>query len=397
MTAGLIAFPVIFLLAVTGIVYLFKDLYEAPGQVNIKQVARQETALSFQRQWEIAKKQWERPVQKMVVPEDEGQATEFVSGRHSGKSSFFINPYTGEPTGNITVNESDMYTVRKLHGELLTGRFGTTIVELVASWLIVLIISGLILFFPRRLSDCVKLFRIRWRGTRDVLYRDLHQVGGFWFSLLLLLILAGGMPWTNVWGEGFKWVQKQTGTGYPVTWQGRGLKSTGPTALQQPMSLDSVVAFAKSQALPGEISLSMPQGPAGIYSIHNVYFPDQSKQVAIHLNQYSGDEIARLQWSDVGLLMRGRMWAMAFHQGQFGLWNWLLVLVTALGLLMLSTSAVLAFFFRKRSSSPAAPQPSGGPMKRSFYLGIGVLGVFLPLFGASVLVLWIVSALRTRS
>jgi len=108
MTAGLVAFPVIFVLAVTGIIYLFKDLYEAPGQADIKYVQQQETSLSFQRQWEIAKQEWERPVQQMVLPDDAGKATEFVSGRHSGKSSFYINPYSGQPTGNITVNESEL-------------------------------------------------------------------------------------------------------------------------------------------------------------------------------------------------------------------------------------------------------------------------------------------------
>ncbi|MBV6643804.1 MAG: PepSY domain-containing protein [Cyclobacteriaceae bacterium] len=388
---GLVSFPVVLILALTGIIYLFKDQYEQPRYSHIKTVAVGTERLSYQKQWQIAQEQWAKQVKAMVLPDEANEATEFVSGRFSRKSSLFVNPYSGKVTGQLAVKDSDMFKVRKLHGELLTGSAGTKIVELVGSWLIVLILSGLVLFFPRKSNDWIKLFRIRFRSSRQVLYRDLHMVGGFWFSIVLLLILAGGMPWTDVWGAGFKWVQKQTGTGHPPSWQGQELSSKIDG---DAVTLDEVAAYIKSKHLPGEVTITLPQSPDGIFSVHNIYHQDQSQQIAIHIDQYSGQEIASLQWSDVGLLMRGRMWAMAFHQGQFGMWNWILVLVTAAGLLALSSAAVASFFLRKRPNSWMVPRKDSYHVGLGFYLLILGMGIFLPLFGLSVIAILMVELIN---
>lgn len=389
---GLVSLPVVLILAITGIIYLFKDQYEEPLHASIRRVEIGGEKLTYQEQWDRAKSSWDLSINAMIIPEKENQSTEFVSGKFSGKSSLFINPYTGEAAGKIVVRETDMHQVRKLHGELLSGTFGTKIVELVGSWLIVLIISGLFLFFPRRAKDWVKLFQIRLKGPRQVLFRDLHRVGGFWFSIVLLLILAGGMPWTDVWGNGFKWVQKQTNTGFPMTWQARGMKSFGKG---KTIALDKVVDYARSLSLPGEITLSLPKSTTGVFSIHNTNHTQQSLQVAVHLDQFTGEPIASLEWKEVGLLMRARMWAMAFHQGQFGLWNWLLVLITAIGLITLSTAAVFSYLLRKKSNSWGIP-PVNTSIGFGFYLFIGVMSLLLPLFGVSVVFIWLVERLRSR-
>lgn len=392
MIGGLVSFPVIILLSMTGIVYLFKDAYEKPREAGIRQVEVGSSKLSYQAQWENAQKEWDKPINSMVLSQNDDQATEFVSGRFGGKKSLFINPYTGEETGRIDPKKTDMYVVRKLHGELLGGSLGTKIVELVGSWFVVLILGGLFLFFPRRKADWVKLFRIRFRGPKDILYRDFHAVSGFWFSIVLLIVMAGGMPWTDVWGNGFKWVQHKTGTGFPTDWQARNIRSveTG-----EPVTLDKVVDYAASLNLPGEVTISLPASDKGVFSIHNMYHQNQSKQVAIHLDQYSGETLATLNWSDVGFLMRGRMWAMAFHQGHFGLWNWILMLFTATGLLVLSLSAFVAYFSRKKREPFTLPQYGGYKVGLVFNIFIGIMAVFLPLFGLSVILIFAATRLSS--
>ena len=42
--------------------------------------------------------------------------------------------------------------VRTIHGELLAGKSGSLLVELAASWAIVMLITGLVLWWPRRKS-----------------------------------------------------------------------------------------------------------------------------------------------------------------------------------------------------------------------------------------------------
>ncbi len=385
---GLVSFPIAFVLALTGIIYLFKDQYEAPRQAYYKEVAVKSESRSFQEQWDLAKQAWDQPVQHLIIPNRPDQATEFTSGRFSGKSSLFMDPYSGKVTRKLAVRDTDMFKVRKLHGELLAGGVGTKLVELVGSWMVVLIFTGLFLFFPRQKKDWIKLFHIRLKGPKQVLFRDIHMVGGFWFSIILLLILAGGLPWTDVWGTGFKWVQQQTQTGYPPQWNGKGLSSHVNGDM---MRLDEVVSYARSLELPGEITISFPRSPKGVFSIHNTFHPDLSRQVAIHVDAYSGEKIASLEWKEVGILMRARMWAMAFHQGQFGFWNWLLVLFTASGLLLLSTSAIVSYFLRKKRSPLGIPGNGVYQISPFFYTSVGIMAILLPLFGLSVLLILVVA------
>lgn len=389
---GIVSLPIVLLLSITGIVYLFKGNYEKPTLKALKQVTAQKQSLSFDQQWQIAKKNWQKTPSGIVLPTAANQATEFVSGRFSGKSSIFINPYNGKVQGKWQVNQTNMHKVRKLHGELLLGSYGTKVVELVASWMVVLLLTGIYLFLPRE-QGWRGLFTVRFKAPKRIVYRDLHAVSGFWFSLLLLLLLAGGLPWTDVWGNGFKWVQRQTNTGFPKTWQGRHFRST-PQG--KPLSLDQMLAKAQSLQLTGKVTLSLPRSPQSVFSVAN-----QTSQLShmrkYHFDRYSGKLIHQASWSDIGMLMKARLWAMAFHQGQFGAWNWWLVLLTALGLLLLSTTALLSYLKRKRKGEWSIPTvPSHWQIGKGLVALIVFLGIFFPLFGLSMVAIFIAQLVNTK-
>jgi len=89
-----------------------------------------------------------------------------------------------------------------------------------------------------------------------------------------------------------------------------------------------------------------------------------------------------LNWQDIGVLMRARLWLMAFHQGQMGRWNFALMLFAAITLTLVSLAGFLSF--RGRSwGIPSAPP--------NFKVGYGVIGIIIllavvfPLFGVSLL------------
>jgi len=383
---GIISSPIIILLSVTGIIYLFKEDYEKTERTEIKQVQVGENPLSFQEQLEIAQANWDKKINAMILPDRRNEATEFVSGRFSHKSSIFIDPYTGHVNGKIQVNETDMHKVRKLHGELLLGAYGTKVVELIACWMIVLIITGIYLFWPRD-KGLKGLFTVRTHLSKRILFRDLHAVSGFWFSILLLMLLAGGLPWTDVWGGGYKWVHDQTNTGLSKQWKGFVFKSEEHG---KPIPLDRMVTKAQYLNLKGEVSIHIPQKPDGIYSISN-QTPDVETMQRLHYDQYSGKELYSGTWDDVGALMQARLWIMAFHQGQFGTWNWILVLATAFGLLLISITALWSYLQRKRKNSWGIPAtPDHYNVGVGIMVLIGLLSILLPLFGVSVLLILII-------
>lgn len=392
--AGFISLPFVVLLAITGGVYLFKDNYEAPRQKHITYVDVNGSSISYQKQWEIAKSSLDKPLNTMVIPMEENQATEFVSGRFSHKNSVYVNPYTSEVSGKISPKDSNMYLVRKLHGELLLGSFGTKIIELVASWMFVLIITGIYVFWPTKKQGLRGFFTIRFKQGKRALFRDLHTVLGFWVSVLLLMTLAGGMPWTDVFGDGFKWVQKVTNTGFPRTWQGRGLESE---INGEAIALDKMVAHAQTMGLKGNLNIGLPKGPKGVYIIYNETF-DLDAQKRFYFDQYSGKQIFQHQWSDVGILMRGRMWFMAFHQGQFGTWNFIVMLCVALLLTFIALAALISYLKRKPKGQWGVPKvPAQFKVGYGVIVIIAVLSILFPLFGLSVLLIIIVEFFRKSS
>ena len=391
--AGIISLPFVILLAITGGIYLFKDAYDTPRQAHIKIIEVNGKAKSYQDQWDLAKPLLHKPPFAMVLPSAPDQATQFTSGMFSHKNSVYIDRYKGGVTGKLSPKDSNMHKVRKLHGELLLGSFGTKIVELIASWMFVLIITGIYVFWPSKKQGVKDFFTIRRKHGKRILFRDLHRVLGFWVSVLLFMTLAGGMPWTDVFGDNFKWVQKVTNTGFPKTWTARGLKSNGNGT---PIALDDMVKLARSMNLKGEVSIGLPKDEKGVYSIYNTTF-DLDAQKRFHFNQYTGEQLVNHSWEDVGILMRGRMWFMAFHQGQFGVWNWVLMIGVSFLLTFISVSALISYLKRKPKGRWGTPK-----VLKQFKVGYGLiglimlLGIVFPLFGVSVLVILLIEVFKKR-
>jgi uncharacterized iron-regulated membrane protein len=89
----------------------------------------------------------------------------------------------------------------------------------------------------------------------------------------------------------------------------------------------------------------------------------------------------------------------AAHEGQlFGLPNQLLGFCTALGLLVLSTSGVVMWWRRRPGGSLGIPAPRVAEFRipGSLRVAIVLLGLLVPMLGASLVVLWIVDRLVPR-
>jgi uncharacterized iron-regulated membrane protein len=88
---------------------------------------------------------------------------------------------------------------------------------------------------------------------------------------------------------------------------------------------------------------------------------------------------------------------MAFHQGEFGFWNWLLVLFTAIALFLLSLFAIVSYLGRRSSSGIEIPSvPDNYRIGKGIFFFLVVLGVFLPMFGMSLIIIYCIRRLFYR-
>src|SRR5690606_33845421 len=142
-----------------------------------------------------------------------------------GMRDVFVSPQ-GAVLGSFNASTRVIEVARRIHGQLLMGRAGSWLVELVACWALVMVITGLYLWWPRGRGPAGVL----WPRRRTLL-RDLHAVAGFWISAFVLVLLVTGLPWTDVWGRAFQSVRDSAGwvKGAP-SWSITGPAAAAPQA-----------------------------------------------------------------------------------------------------------------------------------------------------------------------
>jgi uncharacterized iron-regulated membrane protein len=101
-----------------------------------------------------------------------------------------------------------MRWIFRLHGELLMGDRGSNLVELAACWTIVLLITGLFLWWPRNMKGLGGVLYPRLFGGSRMFWRDIHSVVGMWISFCAIFLLLTGLPWAKFWGDYFKQVRQ---------------------------------------------------------------------------------------------------------------------------------------------------------------------------------------------
>ena len=400
--AGLLTLPVMLLLAVTGVIYLFKDDMNQYRYRDAMYVTPASTPkLSFEQQLQVANAYHHSAISSVILPRANSEATAFrLATKGKAQNYVYVDPYRGEVTGTFEQKQTLMFAVRKLHGELLLQKPGTIIVELVASWFVVLILTGLYVWWPKDGFNAKGLFGIRFcRGSR-IMWRDLHAVLGFWLSVFLLIILAGGMPWTEVFGGQLKWLQQQTNSGYPTHWNSsKGLASSvdETAATRQRITLDHISTLPAVSALVGKITIQLPKGEKGVYSVSNRsrYLADQQ---VLHLDQYSGAIIKHHTWQDVGVLMDLRQVFMRLHQGEYGKANWYSVAIVALLFLVSTLASIISYLQRKPADQWAIPVAPARFQADKVLVGmIILLAIVFPMFGISVLLILLGSQLKKLS
>lgn len=394
---GLVSLPFILLLAVTGVVYLFKaDLNKQLYQSQMFTTANTQTTqpISYTKQLAIASeyaKLHQAKIVSVTLPKEANQTTEFrLKGKGHARNNVYVDPYTSEIKGQVNQHDTFMYLIRKLHGEVLLDKVGTLTIELIASWFIVLILTGIYVWWPKGANGSGGFFAIRTNQGRRVLWRDIHAVTGFWVSLIMLAVVAGGMPWTDVFGSQLKWVQAKTDTGYPKHWRvSKGLESVQSSSTTKSLELSQIVDIANTYQLAGQLTIKLPNTPTEIVSISNRALWLEDQQV-IHLNQYSGQVIKSYTWQDVGILMELRQIFMRLHQGEYGAANWWFMLFIGVLFIVSTTAGLVSYLYRKKKGSWSIPKvPARFNVDKVLVVMIIALGLLFPMFGGSLIVLWL--------
>ena len=423
--AGLVVAPFMIMLSLTGMVYLFKPQLDSlmySDLLTVKPAHHMLTADEQQRR--VLEAYPQVLVSKYLPPANAESSAQFVIKKDGREVNLFIDPYSGKILGTQDAKNNLQAMARELHGELMVGTVGDRLVEMAAGWGIVLVVSGLYLWWPRGRSPAGVLWpRITAKGR--VLWRDLHAVTGFWGSVALLFMLLSGMTWTGMWGKVYADVwntfpaamwndvpksAKQAGelnnasvqtvpwamenTPMPVSsgdhaeHMHHGGMSSGPAA--PTITLQRVVDIANERKIERGYSITQPKTADGVFTV-SVFADDPRNDATLHVDQYSGKVLADVRYTDYSAVSKATELGVMLHEGKmFGWVNQLLILFICLMVLLSSVSGIVIWWkLRPQNGFGVPPLRHDLPRWKIATVVMLALGITFPLVGVSMLAIWL--------
>jgi uncharacterized iron-regulated membrane protein len=423
--AGLFVMPMIILLSITGAMYLFKPQVERweerafqnlPTSVSVGANAQVDAALSA--------------VPGAILyhyrlPEQPGDAAMVHVALPDGKSmrDIFVSP-AGKVVGVLDPDRRLMAIVHDIHGQLLMGRAGSWVVELAASWAIVMLLTGILLWWPKG-RGFSGTFWPRVAAGKRVFLRDLHAVTGFWVAGLAMILLLTGLPWADVWGSAFKAVRSEMGwVKGRQDWTIGGKPADGADhAEHQPHDHMAMLAMARAEGraasgvtlqyivnkaaqarLAFPVIVTPPGAPQAFGAPPSMDWVVRSDaqnrplRVNLRFDPMTGAQTAREDFADKHVIDRVVGYGVAWHEGQlFGAINQVIGVLTALALIALCVTGFLMWRRRKPEGQLGAPPlPALPHISKGVKIAIGLLFCLLPLFALSLMLVLLLDYVLLR-
>ncbi|KQQ91032.1 PepSY domain-containing protein [Aureimonas sp. Leaf324] len=407
--AGLFVLPFLVTLSVTGALYLFREEIDAFIHADLQRVQVVEGAQTIapSRMVDAALAAYPGTAVKFTDPAvREASAEVTIKTPDGARIAVYVNPYDGHVLGSIADRGTVMWTVRYLHSLRYFGPVARGVIEIAGGWAILLVATGIYLWWPRGQKGGV--VSVRGDRTKRVFWRDTHAVTGLFVGGFIAFLALTGMPWSQVWGGQVNEWANGSNFGYPsgvrvdVPMSGQKLSAEGLTtwSLEQaqvpnsapsdatPIGLDRAVAEFDELGLHHGYAVNLPTKPTGVYT-GSVYPDDLAQQRVVHLDQYTGKPLLDMSYADYGPMGRALEWGINFHMGQqFGLANQILLVLVCIGNVVLAVSAAVMWWKRRPGRSMGVPpMPKDKRVFRGLIAILAIGGIVFPLMGASLLVM----------
>jgi uncharacterized iron-regulated membrane protein len=429
--ASFLVVPILLMLAVTGLVYLFRFQLEPlmhPGLYAVDTSASGGISQPYVNTLAVVEQAYPGSTAvSLAEPRRTGDpAIVSITTADGAGRDVFVDPYRMKVLGSVDPDRTLSGYAIRLHGELMAGPWGDHVIEVGACWAFVMALTGYYLFF--------RGFRSRRRARRNERARSRlrwrHGLVGAAVGVGLLTLLVTGLPWTGFWGEKVQSFATQRSS---------SMWSLDPGALSNPTSkldeslphshqqdvpwaqqdspvpdapaqggtasvanVDTAIAVADQQGLrhPYTVALPAHDDTTGVFSVIGYAFDAPSDEKTVHVGKYGGEVEATYGFKDYPLLAKVVSQGIGLHEGRsLGLWSFWGAALMCLGVIFMCVTGPLMWWRRRPRGVERMGAPRGRmPIQTTPLLAVGLVGLamFLPLFGVTLLAVLLVDQLVLR-
>ncbi|ROV56154.1 PepSY-associated TM helix domain-containing protein [Neisseria chenwenguii] len=426
--AGLFVAPFLMLLAATGLaMLLFANITGKEGERMT--VAPQAVAKPLSVQAEAARgalKSETASVSQYFAPRAENMVAVFRVDDGGASKMVAVDPYTAEVKNVSTRNKSPYHLMDEIHSDMLLGTAGDYILETAASLTILMIITGLYLWWQKQ--GRLKTLLLPAVGKGRAAWRDLHAAAGTWISLILLTFCLSGIAWAGIWGgkavqawsrfpagkwgvapnpesdaetygkllndgktKEVPWVLELTSM--PQSGTTRGKHGISPS---EPMTLETVDRYAREIGFEGRYQVNFPKGEKGVWTLSqdSMSYDADSPFIdrTVHLDQYSGRQLADIRYDDYNWFGKFMAVSIALHMGTLGWWSVAANVLFCLSVIFICISGFV-MWWKRRPTGAVGLNPPAQKAKPPVWWGMAVplliVAVIFPTAVIAILAVWI--------
>ncbi|MBJ8345621.1 PepSY domain-containing protein [Antrihabitans sp. YC2-6] len=423
--AGVLIAPFILIAAVTGGLYAMAPTIDRFVYADLTHVRADGPELPLTTQVENAAAAYpDLTLSGVRPPETSEESTRvyFADPELTGdkQRAVFVDPYSGEVLGTEPVwfGYLPLSTwLDDFHRNLQLGEPGRVYSEMAASWMWVVALGGLYLWFVKARKDRARekkprFFTIDRSATGRARTLNWHGVAGIWIVLGLLFLSATGLTWSKYAGENvtelrteMSWERPSLDTEPAASGhEGHGGSHEHGAQAQQ-IDYDKIRDTAARSGVTVPMEITLPTEPGGAVSVAEIEKAYRVAQDSVAIDPATNDVTSKLDyWRDYTVVAMLADLGIRMHMGfLFGFLNQLLLLVVV-GLLTTVIVRGYLMWWRRRPTRGSAwavgrPPARGGVrrMHPAFAVGLGAaalaVGWFFPLLGLSLLAFLVVDLL----
>ncbi|WJS95963.1 PepSY domain-containing protein [Flavobacterium johnsoniae] len=202
---GLISGLIVFIISVTGCIFCFHD--------EIKDITRKEWRLVEPQNKPFLLPSVLEEKAKEILPKNKismvsyyGKNRSAIVYTYSDSENLYLyfNPYTGKYLKTENPETDFFIIVEYIHLYLLLPDYiGKHIIGGATIIFILLLISGIIQWWPKKRSDLKRSLTIKWSAKWRRVNYDWHNTSGFYISIIALILAITGLTFTYEWvGDG---------------------------------------------------------------------------------------------------------------------------------------------------------------------------------------------------